>query len=95
MAITKETIQQVAHLARIELKHDELEAISGQLKDIVDFIDQLKKADISGIKPTSHVLPINNVLRVDNPAESLPVDKALMNAPDKEGNFFGVPKVIE
>lgn len=95
MAITKETIQQVAHLARIELKADELEIISGQIRDVVDFIDQLKKADISDIKPTSHVLPVNNVLRNDNPGESLPVDTVLMNAPDREGNFFGVPKVIE
>ena len=95
MAISKETVKYVAHLARIELKPKELDKLSGQLKDILGFIDKLKQADIKDISPTSHILPINNVLRDDNPRISLSIDKALQNAPKPEGNFFGVPKVIE
>jgi aspartyl-tRNA(Asn)/glutamyl-tRNA(Gln) amidotransferase subunit C len=95
MAIDKQTVKYVAHLARIELQEKELEKISGQLQDILGFIDKLKKIDIKDISPTSHILPINNVLREDVPQESLSSQKALMNAPQKEGSFFVVPKVIE
>ncbi|PIP20663.1 MAG: Asp-tRNA(Asn)/Glu-tRNA(Gln) amidotransferase GatCAB subunit C [Candidatus Omnitrophica bacterium CG23_combo_of_CG06-09_8_20_14_all_40_11] len=95
MAITKDTVKYVAHLARIDLKPKELETLSQQLQDILDFIDKLKKVDIKEIAPTSHILPINNVLRDDLLAESLSSHKALENAPRREGNFFGVPKVIE
>jgi len=95
MAITKETVEYVAHLARIELKSKELDKLSQQLQDILDFIDNLKTINIEGISPTSHILPISNVLREDRPKESLPSEKALMNAPCREGNFFVVPKIIE
>ena len=95
MSITKETVEYVAHLARIELKPKELEKFSKQLQAILDFIDQLNKVNIENIAPTSHILPIKNILREDLPKESLSNDKALMNAPGREGNFFGVPKVIE
>jgi len=95
MAISKETVQYVAHLSRIDLKPEELEKLSGQLAGILDFIDQLKEVDVSNITPTSHILPVNNVLRQDNPQPSLAPEKALENAPQKAGNFFVVPKVIE
>jgi aspartyl-tRNA(Asn)/glutamyl-tRNA(Gln) amidotransferase subunit C len=95
MAITKDTVEYVAHLARIELKSKELDKLSQQLQDILDFIDNLKRVNTDNIASTSHILPINNVLREDKPRESLPCEKALMNAPCREGNFFVVPKVIE
>jgi len=93
--ISKETVQYVAHLARIELKEKELEVLSVQLEAILDFIDQLKEIDIANIPPTSHILPVSNVLREDSPKPSLPTEKVLANSPEKEGNFFVVPKVIE
>jgi aspartyl-tRNA(Asn)/glutamyl-tRNA(Gln) amidotransferase subunit C len=95
MAIDKETVKYVAHLARIELKPKELEKLAQQLKGIIDFIDKLKKLDITNVSPTSHILPLNNVFREDEPKESLTSDKALENAPQRQGDFFGVPKVIE
>ena len=94
MAITKEMVKYVAHLARIELSPKELEKLSVQLKDILGFIDKLKKIDIKDINPTSHILPINNVSREDRSGESLSCDKALNNAPRRVKNFFGVPKII-
>ncbi len=95
MAITKETIEYVAHLARIELKPKELEILSRQLQDVLDFIDKLNKLDISRVNPTSHILPINNVFRADTLKDSLSSGKALENAPQKDGSFFVVPKIIE
>ena len=95
MSLSKETVQYVADLSRIELTSGELEKLSLQLQAILGFIDQLGKADISGISPTSHILPLCNVLREDEPKDSLPVEKTLANAPQKKDNFFVVPKVIE
>lgn len=95
MSIDKDTVKYTAHLARIELQPKELEILSGQLKDIVGFIDKLKKIDVKDTSPTSHILAINNVLRQDAPAESLPLEKTLENAPQKEESFFVVPKIIE
>jgi aspartyl-tRNA(Asn)/glutamyl-tRNA(Gln) amidotransferase subunit C len=95
MAIDKNTLEYVAHLARIELQPKELEKLSGQLKEIVGFIDSLSGLDTAKIDPTSHILPISNVLRADRNKGSLPAAKALQNAPQPKGNFFSVPKVIE
>ncbi len=95
MAIDKETVDYVAHLARIDLKSEELNKLAGQLKDILSFIDKLANLDTKDIAPTSHILPINNVLRQDNLKDSLPIEKTMENAPDKNGNFFVVPKIIE
>ncbi|MBU0709691.1 MAG: Asp-tRNA(Asn)/Glu-tRNA(Gln) amidotransferase subunit GatC [Candidatus Omnitrophica bacterium] len=95
MAIDKKTVEHVAHLARIELQPKELEKLSGQLMEILAFIDQLQKVDIKDIKPTSHILPLSNVLREDKLRQSLSSEEALKNAPRKHRNFFVVPKVIE
>ncbi len=95
MAINKDTVKYVAHLARIDLEPKELEKLSQELQEILDFIDKLNKVQIEGIAPTSHILPMDNVLREDTPAESLSNENVLKNAPQRKGNFFGVPKVIE
>ena len=95
MSIDKNTIESVAHLARIELKSDELERLSGQLQHILGFIDKLKQVDVEDVFPTSHAIAVSNVLRDDLVEISLPVDKALVNAPSKKKNAFLVPKVIE
>lgn len=95
MAIDKETVKYVAHLARIELQPDELEKLSGQLHDILGFIDKLSTLDTGQVNPSSHILAISNVLREDKPHESLSPDKALENAPAKKDNFFSVPKILE
>ncbi len=95
MSIDKKTVDYVANLSRIELKESELEVLAGQLKGILDFIDKLSKLDVSKVEPTSHILPINTVLRSDSLKDSLSSDKALENAPRRSGEFFSVPKVIE
>ncbi len=95
MEITREVVEYVAHLSRIELNSKELDKLSGQLTGILDFIDKLKQVDISNIEPTSHILSINNILREDTVAGSLDAREALENAPEKNEKFFIVPKVIE
>ena len=95
MPIDRDTVRYVAHLARIKLNDEELDLLSHQLQDIVNFIDKLKELDVSGVKPTSHILPANNMFRQDLPVQSLSSDEALDNAPKKKENFFVVPKVIE
>jgi len=95
MPIDKETIKHVAHLARIELQANELEKLSGELDEILSFIDKLKYLDVEQVKPASHILSLSNVLREDKPQVSLSPNKALENAPSKKGNFFSVPKIIE
>jgi aspartyl-tRNA(Asn)/glutamyl-tRNA(Gln) amidotransferase subunit C len=95
MSIDKEIVEHVAHLARIELQPKELEKLSGQLHDILDFIDKISVLNIEQVKPASHILPVSNVLREDKPQVSLTPEKALENAPSRKGNFFSVPKIIE
>ncbi len=95
MAIDKKTVEYVAHLARIELQPIELERLSLQLDDIIGFIDKLSCLDAEQIKSVSHILPVCNVLRDDEPHICLTPEKALENAPSKKGNFFSVPKIIE
>ncbi|MCU0651704.1 MAG: Asp-tRNA(Asn)/Glu-tRNA(Gln) amidotransferase subunit GatC [Candidatus Omnitrophica bacterium] len=95
MEITKDTVKHVGHLARIELQDKELDTLSIQLKSILDFIDQLKELNTKDVLPTSHILPLNNVLREDECRDSLTTEKALQNAPQKKDNFFVVPKIIE
>jgi len=95
MSIDKLTVEYTAHLARIELGDKELDKLSKQLDSILDFINTLKKVSIEGVPPTSHALPINNVLRDDSQIASLPAEKTFSNAPGRKNNFFIVPKVIE
>ncbi len=95
MGIDKNIVQYVAHLARIELKPKELDKLAEQLKSVLKFIDKLNRIDTAKINPTSHILPVSNVLREDEFRASLSASKALENAPKRQGDFFAVPKVIE
>jgi len=95
MAITKQSIEYVAHLSRIDLSPEELEKFSGQLAQIVAFIDKLKQLDVEHVSPTSHILPIQNVLRQDVPGQSLPVAQVLADAPKQQDNLFAVPKILD
>lgn len=66
-----------------------------QLNDIMGFFEQLGELDTSGVEPTSHVIPMHNVLRADEVRPSLPVEEALDNAPQRAGDTFRVPRVVE
>lgn len=93
--MTPEQVRWVAHLARLELTTDELAIMTRQLSAIVDYVTQLQAVDTSGVEPLAHALPVHDVFRDDEPRPSLPVDEALANAPDRRGDFYGVPAVLE
>ncbi|TFG35423.1 MAG: Asp-tRNA(Asn)/Glu-tRNA(Gln) amidotransferase subunit GatC [Nitrospirales bacterium] len=94
MKISKREIEHIAMLARLSLSEEEKELFSSQLGGILDYMEQLNGLDTEGIEPTSHVLSIQNVMREDIPAASLPRAEALMNAPSRTEQFFRVPKII-
>jgi len=95
MDITVRDVEHVAQLARLELSDREKELFAGQLGAILRYIEKLNELDTDGVEPTSHVLPISNVMRDDEPRPSWPLDKVLENAPDKEDGQFRVPAVLE
>jgi aspartyl-tRNA(Asn)/glutamyl-tRNA(Gln) amidotransferase subunit C len=93
--LTPEQISWVAHLARLKLSEAELQSMTRQLTNILDYVNQLQQVNTEGVEPLAHPLPINNVFREDEPAPSLAVDTALANAPDRHGDFYAVPAVLE
>ena len=95
MKITKKEVEHVAKLARIALKDEEAEQLTQQLSDILTYVEKLNELDTKDVEPTSHVLPVRNVLREDEVCGSIDRGKALVNAPDRTEEFFRVPKVIE
>lgn len=95
MSLTTQEVQWVAHLARLQLTEAELETMTRQLSAIVDYVDLLKQVDTEGVEPMAHALAVQNVFRDDKPASSLPIADALSNAPQRRGDFYSVPAVLD
>lgn len=95
MAISSKDVQYLAHLARIELTPEEIQRFAGQLDEILAYVEKLKSVNTEGVPPTSHVLSLSNVYREDENRPSLPTDAALANAPDREGPYFRVPRILD
>ena len=95
MKITLEQVRYVAELARLELAPAEEERLTGQLNAILENMGPLAEVDTAGVEATSHVLPLTNVLREDEPRPGLSNAEALANATDAEHGHFAVPKIIE
>lgn len=93
--LSREEVQHVARLARLHLSDEELERMREQLDAILAYIDKLKELDVEGVEPTSHAVPLVDVMRDDELAPCLPQETALANAPDRAGEFFRVPRIIE
>lgn len=93
--VDKIDVEYVARLARIRLSDDEVRTFQGQLDDILDYVRQIGKLDLSGIEPTSHARPVHNVLRPDEVRPSLPRDLLLDNAPASADGQFQVPRIVE
>ena len=91
MAIEREQLLHVAHLARLELGDDEADRLGAQLNDILDAVSKVSELDLSDVPPTSHPLSVVNVFRPDVPRPSLPLDDAFANAPERDGDLFRVP----
>jgi aspartyl-tRNA(Asn)/glutamyl-tRNA(Gln) amidotransferase subunit C len=95
MKITREEVAHVARLARLEMSDTEMDQFTGQLNAILQYADKLNEIDTKDIRPTAHVLPLQNVFREDKTRPCLANDKALANAPEAEDGMFRVPRVIE
>lgn len=94
MQISKQEVERVAKLARLEISEAEKEAFSKQLSAILTYMEQLRKLDTDGVEPTATVLAQTNVFRDDAVRPSLPPQKALANAPEQLEGHFVVPKII-
>jgi aspartyl-tRNA(Asn)/glutamyl-tRNA(Gln) amidotransferase subunit C len=88
-------IHHVAHLARIELTAAEKTQFAAQLQDMLAYVDQLRRVDVSGVEPTAHAIPLTNVLRPDEARPSISTDRILRNAPESARDLFIVPKIVE
>lgn len=93
--IDESQVRKVAQLSRLELDEKEVQQFSGELSDIIEYIEKLNELDVDGVEPLAHCLPIHNVFRADVVKPSLDNNSALANAPDKHDGYFKVPKVLD
>ncbi len=95
MKIDQETVEKVAHLARLEVSEEEKEVFANQLSDILEHADKLNELDTEDVEPTAHALPIKNVFRKDEVRDSLSPEEVLKNAPEADQGMFKVPQIVE
>lgn len=93
--IQQDEVKHIAKLARLQLSEDELPRYTEQVGRILAFFDELKQLDTIGVPPTAHPIPVSNAFREDALKPSLGADRALANAPQREGDYFRVPKILE
>lgn len=87
-------IARVAHLARLALTEEELSEYGAQLEDILEHAERVGALPTEGVPPTSHPLPMTNAFRPDEVRASLDRDEVLQQAPDREGEYFRVPRIL-
>ncbi|WP_035236861.1 Asp-tRNA(Asn)/Glu-tRNA(Gln) amidotransferase subunit GatC [Desulfobacter vibrioformis] len=95
MKISQQEVENIAHLARLDVDDDLKETLAGQLSDILDYIDALKDVDVDGVTPASGAAFMNNVLREDRREPSPGPDVTLANAPERDQDFYIVPRVVK
>ncbi|EJW15072.1 Asp-tRNA(Asn)/Glu-tRNA(Gln) amidotransferase subunit GatC [Paenibacillus alvei] len=95
MSIHAKDVEHVAKLARLDLSNEEKERYTEQLNAILKYAEKLNELNTDDVTPTTHVLPIRNVMREDEARPSLPIEKVMANAPEEEEGQFKVPAVLE
>ncbi len=95
MEINDELVEKLASLSMLEFNGVEKEAIKADLMKIITFMDQLNELDTSGVEPLIHITDTVNVLRDDEAEAHITKEQALFNAPDKDSDFFKIPKVLK
>ena len=93
--IDQTQVRKVARLSRLELTEAEVVEFTGQLSAILDYVGKMNELDTTNVQPLAHCLPISNVFRADCVKESLGTEKTLANAPQRDGEFFKVPKILD
>jgi aspartyl-tRNA(Asn)/glutamyl-tRNA(Gln) amidotransferase subunit C len=94
MSVTRKDVEHIAELARLKFKEEELVSFTDQLNEILAYMEQLNELDTDNVEPLSHPVEENNVFREDTSKPSINRDEALKNAPQRDDEFFKVPKVI-
>lgn len=94
MKISREEVEHVALLARLELTEEETVLYTKQLNSILEYAVMLQKLDTSNVIPTAHAVQLYNVLREDIVRPSMSQEKVLLNAPDAGEGFFRVPRIV-
>lgn len=92
--ISNADVEYVAKLAHLSFSEEEKEDVAVKLGSILNYMQQLRNIDTTGVELTTHVLPLANVFREDTIKPGLSNEAALANAPEKDGNFFKVPKIL-
>ena len=95
MKVDHEALQKIAHLARLEIRPEEETDLLNSLNSVLTWMEQLNEVDTTGVEPLTHMSDETNVLRDDVVGNHLPREQALANAPQHDGQFFEVPKVME
>lgn len=93
--ISKEEVKHVAHLARLAITEDEAEKFAGQLAAITTFAEQLNELDTTNVIPTTHVLPLVNIMREDQSVPGLDRDKMMKNVREQEAGQVKVPSILD
>jgi aspartyl-tRNA(Asn)/glutamyl-tRNA(Gln) amidotransferase subunit C len=92
--IDSEQVRKVAHLARLELTPEEEEKFTTQLASILDYFEQLSELDVNNVPPTARAIDVSNVTRADELQPYANREDILQSAPQQEGDFFKVPKIL-
>lgn len=92
--LSRENVEKIALLARLELSAEELEKLTDQLGQIVEYVQQLEQLNTDDVEPVAHVLDLQNVFADDECRPSLPREQALANAPKRDDECFRVPAVL-
>lgn len=95
LKIDESTVRHVAALARLAVSQEDVTTLAPQLSDILGYAEQLQGVDMSGVAPTSHPFPLENVMRKDESRPGIGREAALANAPDSDGEQVRVPAVLE
>ncbi|MEA2461544.1 MAG: aspartyl-tRNA(Asn)/glutamyl-tRNA(Gln) amidotransferase subunit [Actinomycetota bacterium] len=95
MTIDRAAVDHVARLARLDLTEEERERMRVELSNILEHADKIQALELGGVEPTSHALPLRNVMRPDEVRPSLSPHDALANAPQEEDARFLVPRIVE
>jgi len=95
MKLSRHEVESIAHLARLQITEDQVPVYVQNLSRIIDFVNQLERADTEGVEPMAHPLNMTQPLRVDEVIESDQRDLYQENAPATEAGLYLVPRVIE
>ena len=95
MSLSLKDVRRIALLARIRIEDSELETLRAELNNIIGWVEQLSQVDTDGVEPMTSVADVTTAQRIDFVTDGNVLEKVLANAPDREGDFYAVPKVVE